>query len=248
MIHLENVSLTYGSKTVLRQASLDILSETTHILLGLSGSGKSTLLKVLLGLVQPNEGSVRVDEHAQRWPVDFFWRQQFGYLPQDGGLFPHMTCLDNITLLARTLKWEKKRIEHRIDEIVPLASLDRSLLKRFPKQISGGQRQRVSLLRALFMDPKILLFDEPLGALDPLIRNDLQSELKKLFSDLGKTVVFVTHDVTEAAYLGDRISLLRSGQVLQTGSMSELSQDPKTKFVSQFLQAQRQLKDLENEL
>lgn len=247
MISFEKLSLSYGDKVVLKETSLTIKDGHTHILLGLSGSGKSTLIKVLLGMARAQTGQVFVNSYQQHWPVDFFWRQQFGYVPQDGGLFPHMTAIDNVTLLARTLKWDKKRINERIEEILPLVSLHKPLLKRYPKELSGGQRQRFSIMRALFMNPDILLFDEPLGALDPLIRAELQTELKKLFNDLKKTVIFVTHDVTEAAYLGDQISLLRDGKVLQTGTYEELLEKPKTKFVSRFIQAQRNIQDLDDE-
>lgn len=239
MIQFEKVRLSYGEKIILQEINLSIQQGSTHILLGLSGSGKSTLLKVLLGLLPIDRGQVQVNENIQKFPVDFFWRQQFGYVPQDGGLFPHMTGEENVTLLARTLGWEKKKIQKRVDEVCPLVSLPKHLLKRYPKELSGGQKQRVAVMRALFLNPDILLFDEPLGALDPLIRNDLQSELKRLFSELKKTVIFVTHDVAEASFLGDEITLLRNGKVLQTGSLEQINKSPVDEFVVRFFNSQR---------
>ena len=162
-----------------------------------------------------------------------------GYVPQDGGLFPHLTARDNVTLVANTLGWKNEKIDARIEELLQLTSLDRSLLSRFPKELSGGQRQRISLMRASFLDPAILILDEPLGALDPIIRNDVQNELKSIFNVMKKTVLMVTHDIDEARFFGHELTLLRDGHVVQTGPFEELRDRPAAPFGTKFIQAQR---------
>lgn len=162
-----------------------------------------------------------------------------GYVPQDGGLFPHLSARDNVAMVAQTLGWRREKIDARIDELQQLTSLEPSLLNRFPKELSGGQRQRVSLMRAAFLDPALLILDEPLGALDPIIRADVQNELKTIFNALRKTVLMVTHDIDEARFFGHELTLLRDGHVVQTGPFEELRDKPADPFVTRFIQAQR---------
>ena len=162
---------------------------------------------------------------------------------QEGGLFPHLTARDNVALMARYVGWSKDRIQKRIDELSDLAQFPRDGLSRYPVQLSGGQRQRVSLMRALMFDPDVLLMDEPLGSLDPMIRSDLQADLKSIFRTLRKTVVLVTHDMSEAALLGDIIVLLRDGEILQIGTLDELVRSPSDPFVTRFINAQRNSRD-----
>jgi osmoprotectant transport system ATP-binding protein len=162
---------------------------------------------------------------------------------QEGGLFPHLSVRDNAALLARTLGWERARIDARLAELAQLCQLPGEMLSRFPAELSGGQRQRVGLIRALMLDPPVLLLDEPLGALDPIVRHELQTQMRELFGQLNKTVVLVTHDVAEAAYLADTLVLMRAGQVLQQGSTRELLEHPADDFVTRFLTAQRTLED-----
>jgi osmoprotectant transport system ATP-binding protein len=162
-----------------------------------------------------------------------------GYVVQDGGLFPHLTAGSNVTLMARYLGWSEERITSRLEELTVLTQLPRDGLDRYPAELSGGQRQRVSLMRALMLDPELLLLDEPMGALDPMIRSELQAELRAIFRRLGKTVVFVSHDLGEAAYLGDHLVLLRAGRVVQQGTFADLTDRPVEPFVTAFVNAQR---------
>jgi osmoprotectant transport system ATP-binding protein len=166
-------------------------------------------------------------------------RRRIGYVVQEGGLFPHLTARDNVALLARHLGWPAARIEARLGELGALTRLPPELLDRYPAQLSGGQRQRVGIMRALMMDPDLLLLDEPLGALDPLVRADLQDDLLAAFRSLGKSVVMVTHDLDEAAFFGHRLVLLRDGRVVQVGTLDDLAHAPADPFVTRFLHAQR---------
>jgi osmoprotectant transport system ATP-binding protein len=166
-------------------------------------------------------------------------RKGMGYVIQDGGLFPHLTAYGNVTLAAGTFGWSRDRIETRVEELTQLVQLPLEALDRYPAQLSGGQRQRVSLMRALMLDPALLLLDEPLAALDPMIRAELQRDLRKIFRTLGKTVILVTHDMGEAAFFGGRIVMMRSGRIVQAGSLEDLLQRPNDPFVTQFISAQR---------
>jgi osmoprotectant transport system ATP-binding protein len=162
-----------------------------------------------------------------------------GYVIQEGGLFPHLTAYGNITLMARYLDWSADRIRERVAELTELSRFPSDSLSRYPLQLSGGQRQRVSLMRSLMLDPEVLLMDEPLGSLDPMIRADLQEDLKRIFQTLKKTVVLVTHDMGEAGFFGDTIILLREGKIVQSGRLIELVNSPADPFVTQFINAQR---------
>ena len=166
-------------------------------------------------------------------------RHRMGYVIQDGGLFPHLDARGNAALLARHLGWSEDRVENRLRELLELTHLPADVLDRYPTQLSGGQRQRVSLMRALMLDADVLLLDEPLAALDPMIRADLQQELREIFRTLGKTVVLVTHDIHEAAFLGDTVILLSEGRIVQRGAMRELVERPADPFVTRFINAQR---------
>ena len=166
-------------------------------------------------------------------------RQRMGYAIQGGGLFPHLTGGENICLMARYLSWPKQRLDERLSELVLLTQFPREGLARYPSELSGGQAQRVSLMRALMLGPDVILLDEPLGALDPVTRFELQTELKSVFAKLRKTVVLVTHDMGEAAYLGEHLVILRRGRILQQGTIAELVKAPADPYVSRFIQAQR---------
>jgi osmoprotectant transport system ATP-binding protein len=163
-----------------------------------------------------------------------------GYVIQEGGLFPHLNVRDNVTVMARYLHRQPDWIEARLAELAELVQLPTDLMQRFPAELSGGQRQRVSLMRALMLDPDLLLLDEPLGALDPMIRYQLQQELKAIFSRLGKSVVMVTHDIAEAAFFARTLVLMREGRIVQTGSVSQLAGAPAEPFVEAFISAQRE--------
>jgi len=235
MIELRGVSKSYGRTEALQPTDLTIAAGRTTVLLGPSGCGKSTILRLMLGLLRPDSGTVLVD--GQPFRPDM--RQRIGYVVQDGGLFPHLTARGNITLMARHLGWDAPQIEIRLKELAELTRFPADGLDRYPVQLSGGQRQRVGLMRALMRSPDIVLLDEPLGALDPLIRSDLQTDLRKIFESLGKTVVLVTHDLGEAAFLGDHLVLFREGRIVQQGAPSELVEQPSDEFVKRFINAQR---------
>ena len=239
MIQLDAVTKRYGTEVAVRDVSLTIPAEKTTVLIGPSGSGKSTLLRLMIGLTQPDAGTVTVDgQRLSRANVRTL-RHRMGYVIQEGGLFPHLTGRANAALLARHLGWSADRIDARIEELTDLVQLAPDRLAQYPSELSGGQRQRVSLMRALMLDPDVLLLDEPLGALDPMIRADLQEDLRAIFRRLGKTVVFVTHDIGEAGFFGDHVTLLHDGAIEQQGPMSALVDEPVSDFVTDFIQAQR---------
>ena len=241
MFELASASKSYDGAQVLQPCDLHIERGRTTVLIGPSGCGKSTLIRLLIGLISPNTGSVRFDGETVTRENAPALRRRMGYVIQDGGLFPHLSAEENVSLMARHLGWEKGRIRARVAELARLTQFPDDALDRYPAQISGGQRQRVSLMRALMLDPDVLLLDEPLGALDPMIRFELQTDLKRVFLTLGKTVVMVTHDMAEAAFFGDHIVLLRDGGVVQRGTLEELINAPSEEFVVRFLQAQRAL-------
>ena len=240
MIQLDSASKFYGDVTALNAVTLSVERGERKVLLGTSGCGKSTILRLIIGLIKPDRGTVMVNGNPINTPAE--WeaiRQRMGYVIQDGGLFPHLTARGNVSLVANHLGWESDRTEARIHELVQLTQLPESSLDRYPTEISGGQRQRVSLIRALMLDPDIMLMDEPLGALDPITRSELQYDLKAIFEKLDKTVVIVTHDVGEAVILGDDIVLLRDGQIVQQGPMEEFVSNPADEFVTRFINSQR---------
>ena len=244
MFALDAVGKSFDGGEVLRGVSLEVRPGTTTALIGRSGCGKSTLLRLLLGLIAPDRGTVTVggeDPNALR-PRDLDrLRHRIGYVVQDGGLFPHLSARGNVTLLARHLRTPPAEVESRLATVCMLCRFDPALLDRRPGELSGGQRQRVGLMRALFTDPEALLMDEPLGALDPIVRDELQGELRDLFGRLGKTVVVVTHDLAEAARLSDDLVLLEAGRVAQRGPYEALRDRPAGEFVRRFVTAQRGL-------
>ena len=239
MLELLNVSKRFGPIEALRALDLVIEPGKTTVLIGPSGCGKSTLLRLMIGLVQPDMGQVRFEDETLTPDSAVRLRRKMGYVIQDGGLFPHLTARGNTTLVARYLGWDPARIATRLDELVTLTHFPADGLGRYPAQLSGGQRQRVSLMRALMLDPGVLLMDEPLGALDPMIRRDLQAELRSIFRSLGKTVVLVTHDLGEAGYFGDTVILMRAGHIVQRGPFHDLLESPTDAFVTAFVNAQR---------
>jgi osmoprotectant transport system ATP-binding protein len=239
MIRLIQVSKTFGDMQALVSVSLNIQPGKTTVLIGQSGCGKSTLLRLIIGLIRPSSGTI-IFAGTEISPQNIrTLRHKMGYVIQEGGLFPHLTGHKNISLLADFLGWEKAKIASRIAELAELTQMSGEFLHRFPAQLSGGQRQRISLMRALMLNPDVLLLDEPLAALDPMIRADLQSDLKRIFQSLQKTVVLVTHDMREAAFLGDTIVLMRAGRIVQQGKLRALLTKPAEPFVTQFINAQR---------
>jgi osmoprotectant transport system ATP-binding protein len=239
MFRLDSVSKSYGGERALDGISLTIAPGDATALIGPSGSGKSTLFGLLTGLLKPDSGIVYFhDQDISRGSIREL-RQRIGYVIQDGGLFPHLTGRGNVSLMAEHLGWSRSKIASRVDDLLELTRLSPDLLARYPAEMSGGQRQRVALVRALMLDADVLLLDEPLAALDPIVRAELQQELAKIFRRLRKTVALITHDLAEAAFFADRIVLLRRGRVVQTGSINELRDSPADDFVRQFVQAQQ---------
>ncbi|WP_255367193.1 ATP-binding cassette domain-containing protein [Dyella sp. OK004] len=238
---LEHVSKRYGAVRALQDVSFAVAPGSTAALIGSSGSGKSTVLRLLLGLDWPDEGEVKTEGCALERSQVLALRQRVGYVIQEGGLFPHLTVLGNLALLPRHLGWSAERIRQRAEELADLAHLPHNVLERYPAELSGGQRQRVALMRGLMLNPDALLLDEPLGALDPIVRHELQDELKLIFDQLGKTVIVVTHDLAEAAWFAERLILLREGRVVQDGRLDDLRDRPVDAFVSRFVEAQRRL-------
>jgi osmoprotectant transport system ATP-binding protein len=224
----------YGGATALGPVSFEVPEGCSLALLGPSGAGKSTALRLMLGLLEPDEGEVRF--RGQRLASeDAASRRLMGYVVQGGGLFPHLSAAENVTLVARFLRQERSQVASRLRALAALVRLPAEALGRFPGELSGGQAQRVSLMRALMLDPAVLLLDEPLGALDPVTRDELRRDLRRVFQELGKTVVLVTHDLEEAAFFAERVVLLRDGQVAQQGSFPELERAPADAFVARFL-------------
>ena len=243
MIELENTSKNFGEAVALLPLTLAVPKGKTTVLIGPSGCGKSTIIRLIAGLITPDTGTVRFDGDDVSLTTIATIRQRIGYVIQDGGLFPHLTAAENITLMAQWLGWPIEKVQSRLVELTALTHFPNDGLERYPVQLSGGQRQRVALMRALMLDPDVLLLDEPLGALDPIIRFELQSELREIFRTLKKTVVMVTHDMGEAGFFGDMIALMRDGKIVQHGDLKALIKTPGEQFVTNFIQAHRGLYD-----
>lgn len=240
MLVISQVSKLYGDAPALAPADLQVPGGETLVLIGPSGCGKSTLLRLIAGLIQPDSGSITFEGTRLSSENILQIRQRMGYVIQEGGLFPHLTVRDNVIVMARYLRRDASWIDCRLNELAQLVRLPEEMMSRFPAELSGGQRQRVSLMRALMLEPDLLLLDEPLGALDPMIRFQLQQELKAIFAQLGKTVIMVTHDIAEAAFFGHTLVLMRDGRIVQTGPFRELAQTPAEPFVEEFITAQRE--------
>ena len=238
-IAFERVSHRYPHAVAVDDVTLRVEAGETVALIGPSGCGKSTLLKLAAGLVWPQQGSVVVTDRELAPDNVLEIRHRIGYVIQSGGLFPHLSAAANVTLAARFLRKDRDWIEARVVELAELVQLPREALDRFPNNLSGGQRQRVSLMRALMLDPAVLLLDEPLGALDPMVRHGLQEDLRRLFERLGKSVLLVTHDMAEAAFFSRNIVLMREGKIVQRGTYKDLTESPAEEFVRDFVKAQR---------
>ena len=241
LIELAGVSKSFGSFVALQPTELAFEAAQTTVLIGPSGCGKSTILRLIVGLIQPTSGEVRFEGQVISPETILQLRRRMGYVIQEGGLFPHLTARENILLLAKHLRWPEQDMRTRLDELCEMTRLPAGSLSAYPVVLSGGQRQRVSLIRALMLRPEVLLLDEPLAALDPMVRATLQTELKALFQRLRQTVILVTHELAEAAWLGDEIVLLRQGKVVQTGSFTSLRDHPAEAFVADFIDTQRKL-------
>lgn len=243
MIRFEAVTKTYSDGTAaVADFSLTIASHAFVVLLGSSGCGKTTLLRMINRMVDPTAGSVWIDDDnvAELDPVQL--RRRIGYVMQAGGLLPHLKVADNVATVPLLTGASKREARKRAAELLDLVGLPSKVADRYPSQLSGGQRQRVGVARALAADPNILLMDEPFGAVDPVVRTELQGELLRIQSELAKTIVFVTHDVAEAFTLGDEVLVLREGaEIAQQGTPERIMLEPADDFVAQFIGGDRRL-------
>ncbi len=239
LVKLEDVSKRYGDAIALYPTNLSVESGKTTVLIGPSGCGKSTLLRLIIRLIEPDSGSIEFNGEPITAENINVLRRRIGYVIQEGGLFPHLTARANVLLMARHIGNPKEETHSRLLELSELTRFSEKLLPRYPVELSGGQRQRISLMRALMLSPELLLLDEPLGALDPLVRASLQKDLKEIFTRLGQTVLFVTHDLAEAIYFADQIVLMNEGRIVQKGTITDLREKPADPFVREFMNAQR---------
>ena len=237
MIELINVGMTYPCGNVgLKNINLTINESEITVFIGPSGSGKTTLLKMINRLEDNTTGEVKIngknvkeyDIHKMRWDI--------GYALQQVALFPHMNVEENIAIVPELKKWKKEKINARIDELLHMVGLEpEKYRKRKPSELSGGEAQRIGIARALAADPKIILMDEPFSALDPITRANLQEDIKKLQKQINKTIVFVTHDIEEAFFLGDKICIIQDGELIQSGTKQEIISNPQNDFVRRFI-------------
>jgi osmoprotectant transport system ATP-binding protein len=244
LITLKDVTKRYPDGTVaVGNLSLEIQSGEITVLLGSSGCGKTTTLRMINRLIEPTSGTIEIDGRDLATVPVHELRRGIGYVIQQAGLFPHRTVSDNIATVPKLLGWDRNRQRERALELIELVGLEPNMADRYPSQLSGGQQQRVGVARALAADPPVLLMDEPFGAVDPVRRSALQHEFRRLQRDLGKTVVFVTHDVDEAVLLGDRIAIMQQGgHVAQYGPPEALLAQPASEFVSSFIGGTRGIK------
>lgn len=236
MLKFEHVSKVYkGKKRAVNDLNFEIEKGEFIVLIGPSGCGKTTTMKMINRLIEPTSGKIYIDGEniLEMDPVRL--RRKIGYVIQQIGLFPHMTIEQNISLVPRLLKWSPEKRRKRAEELLDLVDMTPDYLDRFPHELSGGQQQRIGVLRALAADQPLILMDEPFGALDPITRDSLQTEFKKLQRRLDKTIVFVTHDMDEALKLADRIVIMRDGSIVQFDTPDEILRNPANEFVEEFI-------------
>lgn len=239
MIKVDGISKQFGMVKAVDATSFEVQAQENLILLGTSGCGKTTTLKMINRLIEPGSGNIYINNKNILEQQPEVLRRGIGYVLQNNGLFPHYTVAENIAIVPQLLKWDKKRTESRIAELMEKLHLDKSYLHVYPNELSGGQQQRVGLARALVSDPPVLLMDEPFGSLDNVTRSNIHKEFKALDELKRKTIIMVTHDVQEAFELGDRICLMDKGKIVQSGIPAELLFNPANDFVENFLKDQR---------
>ncbi|NBJ69499.1 MULTISPECIES: betaine/proline/choline family ABC transporter ATP-binding protein [Clostridia] len=236
MLQFEHVSKVYeGGTKAVDNINLNIENGEFIVFIGPSGCGKTTTMKMINRLIETTEGNIYIDHENIKDKNIVELRRSIGYVIQQIGLFPHMTIAENISLVPKLLNWSEDKRRARAEELLQLVNMDKAYLDRYPNELSGGQQQRIGVLRALAADPPLILMDEPFGALDPITRDGLQEEFKKLQQSLGKTIVFVTHDMDEAIKLADRIVIMRKGKIVQVGTPQEILSQPANEFVEEFI-------------
>ena len=241
LVHFRAVSKVFDNDVAVSDINLEIPRGQITALIGPSGCGKSTILRLIVGLIAPDTGEIQFDGEPIAPGTIMKIRRRLGYVIQDGGLFPHLTARRNLALQSTLFGKNRDEIEKRIAELCELTKFPSNGIDRYPLELSGGQRQRVSLMRALMLSPELLLLDEPFAALDPLVRLNLQRDLKEICAQLRQTVLVVTHDLPEAAFLADDIVLINEGRIAQRGSIGDLRARPANEFVREFISAQRSL-------
>jgi osmoprotectant transport system ATP-binding protein len=247
MIHLENLTKVFPGQDqpAVDDLSMEIYEGEIVVFVGPSGCGKTTTMKMINRLIEPSSGRIFLQDDDVTDVNPDNLRRRIGYVIQQIGLFPHMTIADNIATVPRMLRWDKKRISERVDELLETVGIDLSYRDRYPKELSGGQRQRIGVARAMAADPPVLLMDEPFGAIDPITRDRLQDEFLRLQQEIRKTIVFVTHDIDEAIKMGDRIAILRNqSRIAQYDTPERILTDPADDFVADFIGAGASIKRL----
>jgi osmoprotectant transport system ATP-binding protein len=239
MIELRRLTKCYGAATVVRAVSLTVAKGELLVLLGGSGSGKTTTLKMINRLIEPTSGEVRIDGESTSTAEGHTLRRKIGYVFQKIGLFPHMSVAENVATSLVLAAWDRERIEARVAEMLEMVDLAPSLADRLPHELSGGQQQRVGFARALAIEPRLMLLDEPFGALDPVTRAKLQQSFVDIRRRLELTAIFVTHDIVEALLIADRIAVMREGDLLQVGTPRELLDSPANDYVERLLEMPR---------
>lgn len=240
MIEFRHVSKDFHGKVVLSDISMEIPTGELTVLIGPSGCGKTTTLKMINRLLSPSSGEIWIDGKNIETLDKVQLRRRIGYVIQQGGLFPHMTIRENIEIIARLANGDPQAISRKTDQLMEMVDLDPAeYLDRYPTELSGGQQQRIGVIRALANDPEVVLFDEPFSALDPVTRSSLQDELVSMHEKMGKTMVFVTHDMDEAIKIADRICIMRNGHILQFDTPEQILKHPADDFIASFVGTER---------
>src|SRR5665647_685912 len=243
---LEKVTKKYGDRFAVKNLNLEIQGGELLILIGRSGSGKTTALRMINRLIEPDSGSISVNGIDVREFDPILLRRNIGYVIQNIGLLPHLRVSENIGLILKLESWKEEKIRERVKYLLNLVSLPLQIfMERYPHELSGGQQQRVGLARAMAMDPPLFLMDEPFGALDPLLRSQLQDEFCKIKKELGRTIVFVTHDINEAFRLGDRIAVMNNAELVQVGTPEELIFSPANDLVAEIVDSKRKYRHID---
>jgi len=244
VIELQGVSKIYDDSRVVDSLDLKVADGELLVLLGSSGCGKTTTLKMINRLIEPTAGTIRIDGEETTAVLAYQLRRRIGYVFQRVGLFPHLTLAENISVTPRLMGWDEARIERRIDDLFALVELEAETMRdRMPHELSGGQQQRIGVARALAAEPRSMLLDEPFGALDPLTRDRLQTSFRSIHRRLGLSTIFVTHDMTEALLLGDRIAVMDSGRIVQIGTPASLLRAPANDLVRELMETPRRQAD-----